>query len=250
MTPQELHNKLAAKARAAAVDAEAAASASRRALAELAGTYDTINNARLARLPRPHIALLEALVEPDRAASDAAAAALYAATALRAAAGRAVADVGARHLELQAAGASGAFYRQATPAGSAPAAPRAAGPSTPHPSPRRAETMTAPTTRPITAGDALRAAAALVQQKGWRQRSSLYGGSGIDVHTAIRDAAASWQQGEEAIRRVQAYFRWHPEVAQPYISDGDLYTWNAYVCADQNAAVAMLLAAAAPTESW
>ena len=240
MNPQELHGALAAKARGAQIDTEGAASASRRAAAELADTHDTIANAYLAGLSRPHLQLLEALVEPDQTAAAAASTALHAAAGLRAAAERAAAEVGARHLELQAAGAAGAFYQQGPSA--------ATGTSAQAPHRRKAETMTAPTTPPITPSDALRAAAATVAANGWRRGSSLFGAPGIDVLTAIREAADSWQQGEEAIRRVKAYFRWHPEVAQG--EGASLNDWNEYACADQNAAVAMLLAAAAPTESW
>lgn len=123
MTPQELSNALDRKVRAARVDADGAACSARRAAAELASTRSMVADACLAGLRRAHIELLEALVEPDQTAAAAAVAAQHAAADLLAAAERAVAEVGARHLELQAAGAAGEFYQ-----GRQPAVPAAAGP--------------------------------------------------------------------------------------------------------------------------
>lgn len=121
MTPEELNTALDVKLRAAQVDADDTACAARRAAAEVADTLDMIANATRARLPAHHIDLLRALVEPDRSSATAADQAAVAAAGRRAAAERAVADVGALHLELQAAGAAGEFY-QAPAASAAPTA--------------------------------------------------------------------------------------------------------------------------------
>ena len=94
----------------------------------------------------------------------------------------------------------------------------------------------------MSARTVLLAAADEIERVGWRGAGSFLD-PGLDVHTAIRDAAGVvWNAGEDAFRAVYAYLRHHPKLANG--ESESLNDWNRHCCPDQATAVAVLRGAA------
>jgi TorA maturation chaperone TorD len=125
-SPETLLAALQQKAKRAAIEVEDATSAVSRAEAERAMTERTIGSMRQYHLRDEHVALVAALIDPEAKALAAAKQRLAAAQVALAAAQKAC-EMAAAHVQMQQAGAAGAFYQgggAATVAGAMAAATR------------------------------------------------------------------------------------------------------------------------------